>query len=164
MTFSRTVFPLLAHVGSGAVLFVVLAPVLRTLPESQMLALSSAGFLLIMGIRLRRFNRVAEVLRFGPHSSWVWQAIFSLLGPAEFLVPLLWKSERVGLPAVWTIVAFGFGTVLTGAWLVASRRRSWSIPAYLPRAFLLETRLRGVAPVAATLLLGLAFVLAKQSY
>ena len=81
-----------------------------------------------------RISRIREVFAGGGKSVWAMLAVFSLLGPAEAIVPVFFKAKMGGVGYLLPFIAFLSGTVVMGTLFIGIARLRWNTPQSLPRA------------------------------
>ena len=152
----NTALELLAsHLLLGLLLALMLAEWTSGLRGRELLAFSLALVAAVTLLRVFRFSRLQEAFASGPYSKRGLLAAWSLLGPAESLIPIVLRSNELGAGYLLAFAAYSAGTVLAGLWLVFAGRALWNRPWSLPRSWKLLQRSAPVIPVLAFLLTGL---------
>jgi hypothetical protein len=152
-------FAFVLHLSLGLLIYFVCNPFLNHLNSASLFVFALALILTSMGLRMFRFSRIREVLGAGPRSTWGFFAVFSLLGPAEAIIPILVRSGQIGIGYLTPTLAFGFGTVTVGLVCVVVGRLLWNKPLWLPRGIYWARKRIAVIPVAAGLVVGLTVIL-----
>ncbi|NDD90479.1 hypothetical protein EBZ37_00095 [bacterium] len=107
-------------------------------------------------IRVFRFSRLREAFASGPQSKRGILAAWSLLGPAESIIPVVLRSNQVGSGFLLPCLAYAAGTLIAGTWLVFWGRSLWNRPWILPQGWALMQRSAPVIPILAFLLTGIS--------
>ncbi len=147
------------HVLLGALIYFGFEPFLSRLRAEGLLLFSLALVVFSLVVRWIRFKRVDEVLRAGPLSIWGLFAVFSLLGPCEWIIPILIQAGHLHAGYLTVVVAFLLGTWSGGVALALLGRALWGRPFWLPWGMGLATRSRPVAPVLAFIAMGIGALL-----
>jgi hypothetical protein len=155
-TRSTTLQLLLSHLLLGLVFALVMAELAVGLGSSDLLIFSLVLVGAVTMVRVFRFSRLQEAFSSGPYSKRGVLAAWSLLGPAESLIPIVLRSNEVGAGYLTPFVAYAAGTLLTGTWLVFWGRSLWNRPLILPRGWLLMQRSAPAIPLLAFMLTGLS--------
>lgn len=79
-------------------------------------------------IRFIRLPRLREVFLAGPQSRRGVLAAWSLLGPAESVIPLVLKALQMGHGYVLPVACYTLGTLVGGDLLIMWGRRAWNQP------------------------------------
>jgi hypothetical protein len=150
---------LATHLGSGFLLYLVLAPWVRDLPTQEVFAVS-AGLIVVFGlVRSLRFPRIHTFFAGAGRRANGPLAVLLFLGPCETLFPVLLKGRALGLGYLLPFAAFSLGALVAGYALHFYGRRAWNAPARLVQT-LAWARTRATAvPVAAAVLLGISALL-----
>jgi hypothetical protein len=157
-----TLAALSMHVALGFFLFLGFLSLRGTwLPEDEtaLLGAAFAVVCLMLLIRMSRLRRLRDVLLAGPKSPWAIVAIFSLLGPCEYLLPILLKSNQLGLGYLVPCVGFGVGSLVASAMLVNLGQKLWNRPFWLPRSLFWGQKPKAMIPVLTCLVVGLGAIL-----
>ena len=158
-------FSLLAyvlHVAFGFFIFFFGIRFFRGVPASDLFAFSLILIVTIMIFRALRFSKIIEVQRTSPRNVWALLSVFSLLGPAESVIPILIKADQLGLGYALPLLAFLAGTVVTGTLAMLLGRAAWNRPFWLPRGLEMAHRKMAAFPVVILVAIGISF-LAKIS-
>jgi hypothetical protein len=155
-TRSMTLQLLFSHLLLGLVLALIMAEWAVGLGERDLLVFSLVLVGAVTLMRVFRFSRLQEAFSSGPYSKRGVLAAWSLLGPAESLMPIVLRSNEVGAGYLTPFLAYALGTLLTGTWLVFWGRSLWNRPLILPRGWMLMQRSAPVIPVLAFVLTGLS--------
>ncbi len=144
-----------SHVLMGLLFALLLAEWTHGLNERELMQ----GSLMLVGgvtlLRLFRFSRLQEAFASGPLSKRGLLAAWSLLGPAESLIPVVLRSNQLGSGYLAPSIAYATGTLLAGIGLVFWGRSLWNRPWALRRSWIWLRRTAPVLPVLAFLLTGL---------
>jgi hypothetical protein len=155
-TRSTTLQLLASHLVVGLLLALVLAQWADGMADDDLLLFS----LLLVGavtiVRVFRFSRLQEAFSSGPYSKRGVLAAWSLLGPAESLIPIVLRSNELGAGFLSPFLAYAVGTLLVGTWLVFWGRSLWNRPLILPRGWMLMQRSAPVIPLLAFVLTGIS--------
>jgi len=155
-TRSTTLQLLLSHLLLGLVLALIMAEWAVGLSGRDLLVFSLVLVGAVTMLRVFRFSRLQEAFSSGPYSKRGVLAAWSLLGPAESLIPIVLRSNEIGAGYLTPFVAYAVGTLLTGTWLVFWGRSLWNRPLILPRGWMLMQRSAPVIPLLAFVLTGLS--------
>ena len=147
------------HIFLGFLIFSVFENLLGNIPSSDLLIFSFVLVALVALLRAMRFSRIREVIRGGAGSIWGAFTVFSLLGPAESMIPILLKAKYIGVGYLLPLAAFYLGTLVVGLGLIVSGRMVWDRPNLLPRGLYLAQKRVTVLPVLAVMAIGLTFLL-----
>ena len=145
-----------SHLLFGFVLALVLAKGSTGMDHHQLMILSLTLVSAVTLIRVFRFSRLKEAFSSGPHSKRGILAAWSLLGPAESLIPIVLRSEELGFGYFGAFLAYSCGTLLAGLSLVFWGRSVWNRPWILPRSWLFLQRSAPVIPAIALLITGIS--------
>lgn len=154
-----TALVMVIHLAMGIGLYFVFDEWFRALQPAQLFPVAMIFVFGMMILRGFRFSQIHEVQRLGPHSWWGVFSVVSLLGPCESIIPVLIKSSSLGVGYLLPIFAFFCGTVLAGSALVLSGQWVWNRPFWLTRTFDWVNQRVALLPVAASVVLGLRFLL-----
>jgi len=77
-----------------------------------------------------------EAFLAGPQSKRGILASWSLLGPAETLIPVVLKASQLGHGYLLPVVCYAAGTLLAGDFLVMAGRRMWNQPGAVAQGWL----------------------------
>jgi hypothetical protein len=132
---------LLLHIALGLLAALVLGEWARGLGQKGLFAFSLGLVLVLALARFVRFSRLREAFLAGPQSKRGLVVAWSLLGPAESLVPVVMKSLQLGEPWLAPVLAYSAGTLIAGSALVFWGRRLWNRPSVLARGYLWVSRL-----------------------
>jgi len=149
------------HLALAGGLFVVLSPILSasSLGSATILRIGAALVAAVVVIRMRRLERMVEVFRGGFSGKGALWTTFSLLGPAESLVPLMIKAKADGVTVLGVAGLYGLLTYGTLTGLALLGHRYWSDPTRLARGVSLVLRPSFAFPLAAALGICLVTVL-----
>lgn len=154
----RTGSLLILHVALGAALFFLLEPFWDQFSSKVALRIAIGVVVLGVFVRAYRLVRIREVARGGVSGRWALYASISLLGPSEALLPVMVKARELGTGYLLPVAAFGFGTVLVGAYLVFQSRTLISKPMGLPRVLGFAEASLSVLPTVMALTFGILFL------
>ncbi len=149
------------HVLAGLFLFLVFwaaRDIWRPLNPDQLFGVSLVLVALALLFRISRFQKLRQILLAGPDSSWGIYAVFTLLGPCEYLIPILLKSRQLGFGYLTPTLAVGLGTLLVGTGLSTLGRTLWNRPLWLPRSLHWGRKPQAMIPILTCLLLGLGAI------
>ncbi len=132
---------ILLHVTLGLLAALVLGEWARGLGTNGLFAFSLVMLLVMSIARFLRFSKLREAFLAGPNSKRGLVAAWSLLGPAESLVPVVMKSLQSGESWLLPVLAYTAGSIVSGCVLVFWGRRLWNQPAVLARGYLWVSRL-----------------------
>ncbi len=161
-TLSFSLVTFLMHLTFGVALYFALEKALGLTEWGASQLTLFAASLILGGSALRalRFQRVRAVLGALPSQGmgqvWALWSTLALLGPAESLVPVLAKTQQLGVPSVWVIAAFTAGSVLSGLALVFFGKVAWDRPFWLPRVLDLAQKDAVALSFAVGMILGLS--------
>jgi hypothetical protein len=148
------------HVTLGFGLYLIFLPLLNRLTSGQVLGVCLGLIALGSLLRSARFPLVRDVFLKASVGLKALGDVLVLLGPAEILVTVLYKSREVGLGYLLPSLAFFLGSLIVGSVLSVRGRQLYNHPGQLPQALLFsEQRLAAALPVGACLVLGLALIL-----
>jgi hypothetical protein len=125
----------LLHVLTGLLAALILAEWASALGDETLFGFSLAVVLGFAGLRFLRFSRVREAFLAGPQSKRGILAAWSLLGPAESLIPVVLKSNQLGQGYGLATAAYAAGTLLAGTALVLVGRKIWNRPLLLAQGY-----------------------------
>ncbi|MFN7684908.1 MAG: hypothetical protein ACK5QT_05795 [Oligoflexia bacterium] len=131
----------LLHVLAGLVLALLLQAWAVGLGERGLLFFSITGVVVFSAGRFLRFSKLKEAFLAGPESKRGILASWTLLGPAESLVPVVLKSVQSGQGYLLPVVVYFLGTWISGSLLVHLGRRLWRQPARLAQGYSWVNRL-----------------------
>jgi len=154
--FASLVF--LAHLIAGALLFFVLPKGVVELKSGLLFLLSLGLVMVFVVLRALHFDRVIEVVRSGGQGRWALMTLLSLIGPCEFLLPILIKSAQLQVEPLLTFGAFSAGTLLFGNAITLWGHHRWSVPFALPRGLRRAYQGSTLLPLTAGVLAGLALI------
>ncbi len=121
----------LFHLGFAFVIYYFFQKFLEPRLHEGVFGFSIGVIFLFSVVRVFRFRALNQVIRSGKHSSWGILAAFSILGPAESLVPLLLKANILGASAPLAaamVCLYGLGTALTLTYFVSVSQKLWERP------------------------------------
>ena len=151
---------LIAHVLGGVLLFALSRAVLTAAgagPDrifSVLVALVAA----MGGLRILRFSRLGPLQGSSPESGlWNFVEVVAMIGPAETLVPLLWRAQTTGFSLVAVSVVYGVATLLSGLVCVLGGPIVWNRPDWLPRGIAWAGSRRVAFPIVAGVSLSVAY-------
>jgi hypothetical protein len=142
------------HVLAGAGIYLLLHRFCLAVPSvsrwsvDRIFVMSLVLVAFCAAIRGSRFNRIGEVFRAGPHGAWGTLAVLSLLGPCEWMLPILIKAAQIGMGFFLPFAFFLGGTLLTGAVCVSLGQRIWNRPMLFSRSMEWIRRAKPIFPVA----------------
>jgi hypothetical protein len=131
----------LLHVLTGLLAALILSEWASSLGDDTLFGFSLAVVVGFAGFRFLRFSRLREAFLAGPQSKRGLLAAWSLLGPAESLIPVVLKSNQIGQGFWQPAAAYALGTLLAGTALVSIGRRIWNQPRLLAQAYAWVSRL-----------------------
>lgn len=118
----------LLHVALGLLCALIIREWSAGLDE-QGLMLFSLGLVAVGAlIRFLRFPKLREVFLAGPQSKRGVLAAWSLLGPAESVIPLVLKAIQLGHGYLVPVACYALGTLVGGDLLIMWGRRIWNQP------------------------------------
>jgi hypothetical protein len=145
------------HVGFGALLFFGINPVLSLFLSSQELMICSAFLVLAsLGIRFLRFSKFLPAFRHARSGVWGFFLLAGLLGPAESIIPILFKFKMLGMGFGIPIASYALGTISAGVGLLIYGRVSLNEPQWLARRFSAIGSRRMAVPAYGALVLGVS--------
>ena len=123
---------LLNHLAIGLFMFTLFQAVVRlgfsSSDSNTVFGASIAIALLIWGVRIFRFFRLADEFETRSNELWNLAHILLFLGPAETLIPLLTRSVILGWNWQIPFVSFVAGTLISGVPGIVRARWSWNNP------------------------------------
>jgi hypothetical protein len=131
---------------------------------TQMDVHSSINFVAVVLIsvgvfRFFRFEGIVKLLRLRSAGPRAMIQVALMMVTAEFLIPLFWKAEQLGVSSGLTLGCFSLGLMGMGSFLVLSSRERWNQPWELASILRPEKRARAALPTLASLILAMAWVL-----
>ena len=147
---------LACHVVLGLVFALLLGKLAKGLGDRDQMMYSLILVGAVTLVRMFRFSRLQEAFAAGPQSKRGILAAWSLLGPAESIIPVVLRSNQLGTGYLIPCLAYAAGTLLAGTCLVFWGRSLWNRPWILPKSWALMQRSAPVIPVLAFVLTGIS--------
>ncbi len=140
----------LLHILTGLLAALILSVWASALGDRTLLVFSLGMVALFTAIRFFRFSQLREAFLAGPQSKRGIMACWSLLGPAESLIPLVLKANQLGHGYIVPVLCYAAGTLVAGISLVQFGKRVWNQPGMVTQGWIWLNR---ITPFASVLLM-----------
>ena len=149
---------LLLHTVAGAGIYFLLQDPIKKLDSTTLFAFTMGWLALAAAIRAIRFSSAQNAIYSNSQPLWGIVSLLGILGPAESLLPILFRASHAGEGYLLPIVCYLGGTWACGILLMAGGRYLWDRPLWFSRSAELAGRKLAAFPVATGLAVGYALL------
>ena len=149
---------LLLHTISGAAVYFLLRAQIERLDSTTLFAFTMGWLGLAATVRAIRFSSAQNAIYSNSQPLWGILSLLGLLGPAESLLPILFRASHLGGGFALPIACYLAGTWACGILLMAGGRFLWDRPLWFSRSAELAGRKLAAFPVATGLAVGYALL------